>query len=66
MDIFWESSQNLNILGVISLNFSVFSHGQGTEWGVCFGLLKFKIFLVVLEITDNFWVNGRCWARAYI
>ena len=41
------------------------------------GLLKFQIFLGVLEIPDIFFflgggggggggVNGRCWARAYV
>ena len=30
--------------------------------GVFFGLLKFRIFLGVLEIPDIFGVNGRCWA----
>ena len=32
----------------------------------CFGLLKFQIFLGVLEIPDIFGVNGRCWALAYV
>ena len=31
-------------LGVISMQFIVSSLGQGTEWGIIFGLLKFKIF----------------------
>ena len=31
-------------LGVISMHFSVFSKGQGTEWGIFFGLLKFQFF----------------------
>ena len=32
------------------------------------GLLKFQIFLGVLEIPFFFGggVNGRCWARAYV
>ena len=31
-------------LGVISMHFRVFSECQGTEWGIFFWLLKFKIF----------------------
>ena len=34
--------------------------------GCILGLLKFQIFLGVLEIPDIFWVNGRCWARARV
>ena len=31
------------------------------------GLVKFQIFLGVLEIPDIFFgVNGRCWVRAYV
>ena len=44
----------------------VYSEGQGTESRIFFGLLKFIIFIWVLEILDIFWVNGRCWARAYL
>ena len=48
----------------------VFSKGQGTEWGIFLGLLKFQIILEVLEIPDLFAGGGgetkcRCWARAY-
>ena len=32
-------------LEVISMHFRVFSEGQGTEWRVFFGLLKFQIFI---------------------
>ena len=32
------------------MHFRVFSKGQGTEWGIFFGLLKFQIFFGVLEI----------------
>ena len=32
----------------------VFSKGQGTELGYCFGLLEFQVFLGVLEIPDIF------------
>ena len=31
-------------LEVISMHFRVFSEGQGTEWRIFFGLLKFQIF----------------------
>ena len=34
------------------------SYGQGTEWGIFFGLLKFQIFLGVLEIPDFFLRGG--------
>ena len=31
------------------------------------GLLKFQIFFGVLDIPEIFfWVNGRCWVRAYV
>ena len=42
-------------LEVISMHFRVFSEGQGTEWRIFFGLLKFQIFIWVLEILDIFW-----------
>ena len=32
-------------LGVICMHFRVFSKGQGTEWGIFLGLLKFQIFV---------------------
>ena len=32
-------------LEVISMHFWVFSEGQGTEWMIFFGLLKFQIFI---------------------
>ena len=35
------------------MNFRVFSEGQGTDWRIFFGLLKFLILLGVLEIPDN-------------
>ena len=30
------------------------------------GLEKFQLFFEVLVIPDIFWVNGRCWVRAYV
>ena len=45
-------------LGVISMHFKVFSYGQGTEWGIFFGFLKFQIFFGVFEIPDIFWGEG--------
>ena len=43
------------------MNFRVFSEGQGTDWSIFFGLLKFKYLFGVLEIHDIFLgVNGRC------
>ena len=32
-------------LEVISMHFRVFPEGQGTEWRIYFGLLKFQIFI---------------------
>ena len=47
---------SLNWQGVFSMHFRVFSWSPGTEWVVFFwGLLKFQIFLGVLEIPDIFW-----------
>ena len=38
------------------MHFKVFSQGQGTELGICFGVAKISnIFLGVLEIPDIFW-----------
>ena len=39
-------------LGVIFKHFIVFSEGQGTKWGIFFGLLKFQIFFGAFEIPD--------------
>ena len=41
VDILLGSSQNWTCLEVISMNFRVFSDGQGTDWRIFFGLLKF-------------------------
>ena len=54
VDIFWGHHKIGLYLGVISMHFMVSSLGQGTEWGYFFGLLKFQIFLGVLEIPDIF------------
>ena len=57
------------LIGVISMHFMVFSLGQGTEWGLFFGLLKFQIFLGCLNFLIFLGVgvvNGRCWARGYV
>ena len=54
MDIFGGSSQNLASLRVISMHFMDFFQGHGTELGYFLGLLKFQIFLGVLEIPDIF------------
>ena len=51
----------------ISMHFRVFSEGQGTEWRIFFGLLRFQIFIWgAWNSWYLFWVNGRCWTRAYI
>ena len=44
MDMFLGHHKIRLHLGVISMHFRVFSQGQGTEWGIVFGLLKFQIF----------------------
>ena len=36
------------------MHFRVFSEDQGTEWRILFGLLKFLIFIGVLEIPNIF------------
>ena len=36
------------------MHFRVFSEGQGTEWGIFLGLLKFQICFGVFEIPDIF------------
>ena len=56
-EYFWGSEDFVDILGVgdyhkiglylevISMHFRVFSEGQGTEWRIFLGLLKFQIFI---------------------
>ena len=53
MDIFWGYHKIGLYLEVISLHFRIFS-GQSTEWWTFLGLLKFQIFIWVLEIHDIF------------
>ena len=66
MDIFRGHYTIGLALWVISVHFRVFSLGQGTEWGIIFGVAKISnIFFEVFEIFD-FGINGRCWARAYL
>ena len=59
--------QHLLYLGVISMHFRVFSQGQGTEWGIflgmlkfqiLFGCLKFLIFYFLFFILFFFWGGG--------
>ena len=67
-EYFWGYDDFVDILGVyhiiklylrvISMHFRVFSFGHGTYGEYFLGLLKFQIFLGVLEILDIFWVNG--------
>ena len=40
------------ILGEMSMHFRVFSEGQGTEWRIFLGCLKFKYLFGMLEILD--------------
>ena len=46
------------ILGEISMHFRVFSEGQGTEWRIFLGCLKFKYLFGGLEILDIFFFWG--------
>ena len=46
------------ILGEISMHFRVFSEGQGTEWRIFLGCLKFKYLFGGLEILDIFFFFG--------
>ena len=56
--IFWGANHKVGLyLGVISMHFSVFSLGQGTEWGIFLGVAKISNIFGVLEIPDN--VRGR-------
>ena len=55
MDIFGDHHKNGLYLGVISMHFSVFFKVKVQNVGYFFVLLKFQIFLVVLEILDIFW-----------
>ena len=48
-DIFWGHHKIGLYLGVISMHFRVFSEGQGTEWKIFWGLLKFQIFFGCLN-----------------
>ena len=49
------------------MHFRVFSLGQGTEWGIFFGVAYISnITLGRLKFLIFFGVNGRCWARAYV
>ena len=45
MDIFLGYHKIGLYLEVISMHFRVFSEGQGTEWRIFLGLLKFQIFI---------------------
>ena len=55
VDMLWRHHKFGLVLGVISMHFiGVFSNGQGTEWRYVFWLLKFLIFLRVLDFPDIF------------
>ena len=78
--IFLEGHHKIRLyLGVISMHFlGLFLKVKVQNGGILGGLLKFQIFLGVLEIPVFcffvflllffFWggVNGRCWARTYV
>ena len=53
-------------LGVISIHFRVSSLGQGTEWGIIFGVAKNSFYWGggggCLKFLIIFGVNGRCCA----
>ena len=61
VDIFGDHQKIPRYLGVSSMHFKVFSLDQGTELGIG----KISNIFWVLEISDIFGVNGRCWAGAY-
>ena len=42
---FWGHHKIGLYLQVIYMHFRVFSEGQGTEWRIFLGLLKFQIFI---------------------
>ena len=66
VDILLGSLQNWAGLRVISMQFSVFL-GQGTElvFFCCVAKIS-NIFLGCLKFLIFFWVNGRCWIRAFV
>ena len=67
VEIFWGHHKIGLYLGVISMHFMVSSLGQGTEWGIIFGVAKISnIFGGFLKFLIFLWVNARCWARAYV
>ena len=55
VDIFGSHHKIGLYLGVISMHFSVFSSGHGTEWGIFWGVAKLSNIFGVLEIPDIFW-----------
>ena len=71
-EYFWGYEDFVDIFGVITkldytMHLRVFSEGQGTQWRIYFGLLKFQIFIWGAWNSWYFlWVNGRCWALAYV
>ena len=57
MDNFWGHYKIGLYLGVISMHFRSFLKAKVQNGGYVFGLLKFQIFLGVLEIPD-IWGGG--------
>ena len=60
--IFWGHHKIGLYVGVISMHFNV----RVQNGGYFFGLVKISNIFGVLEIPYIFWVNGRCWTRAYV
>ena len=54
VDIFGGHHKIGLYLGVISMDFRVFSYRQGTEWGIFFGVPKISNICGVPEIPDIF------------
>ena len=54
MDIFWGSTQNRTIFRGHFYAFYGLFKGQGTEWGMFWGVAKISNIFGVLEIPDIF------------
>ena len=67
MDIIWGSSQSRTIFrGHFYAFYGLFLRSR-YRMGDIFGVAKISNILGVFEISVIlFWVNGRCWARAYV
>ena len=67
VDIFGGSSQIWTLFRSHFYAFKGLFLRSRYRMGIFLGVAKISnIFCRVLEIPDIFWVNSRCWARAYV